>query len=420
MLNPASPGFIELCEDIFDELDSIEEISTTDFYNDYFTIHDEEYIPVKMKIIFFTLKNYLTGFLISKKQKEELSGYIDKHNPTDKASIELFKHYDYALQDVYAFETSLPLGALTSSQLFARTARCSEKMRTQIENLIVRHYGIFHLQSEDNQYYYFHHTGTGKDYKVLKKSFVQELDSKENEMWIITLIEWNGEYEFTGVCFPSSYKADEIRAENLKMQNKFYVFDEDTRNELDNIASEFSQSAQRFFGKQLVSYHNETECKNDVNNFMKWHQLEMQKKHADKKEKSKEPVEAPELNIDFDGDDDIALFITEKDNLEFIFGHKFLIHLLNTPPKKWSKHDRNEACGMIVADDTSSDYIKFLYRENPKGHWYKALYLSDVNESSLDFMLHFYKPYEFKFRKAPRFTSFDSSIHTKQDLKKAF
>ena len=420
MLNPSSSALLKLSEEIFDELDSIEEVSTTDLYDDYFLISDEEeYIPVKNKIIWFALKNYLSGFEITKKHEQDIQKYIDE----ESVSAELLSFYDYSVQDIHAFETPLSLGALTSSQLFAKTARCSARMRTQLENLVVRHYGIFYLQSEDSRYYYFYHTGVNKNYKVIKQSFNKGLASDESDMWMLNLIEWNGEYELTGTCIPCVYKADQIRIENLKLQNKFYCFDDVFRKELNDIASEFSRSAQQFFGKQLIPYQNEQELKKDMNDFMKWHQSEMKKKHENKKESAEmehpdqvgKENDPPEFTFDFDGDDDIALFIPANNNIEFILGHRFLINLLNTPSEKWSQHDRQEAAGMIVSESVSADYIKYLYKEYPKGNWNRMLYLPSVDESALDFLLHIYKPHDLKFRKAPRFTSFDSSVMTEQD-----
>lgn len=416
MLNPSSPAMLKLSEEIFDELDCIREFSSNDFYDDYFSISENEgYIPVKNKIMWFTLNNYLTGFETTKRHVKDIQEYMDKNPSKNKNDVKFFSHYDYTLQDIYAFETPLSLGALTPSQLFANIARCSDRMKKQIENLVVRHYGIFHLQSEDSHYYYLHHTGVKKDYRVLKQSFNHPLAEDENDMWLMNLIEWNGVYELTGACFPCVYQPDEIRIENLKMQNKFYRFDEDFRKTLNDIASEFSHSAQQFFGKQLIAYQSGEKLEQDINNFLQWHQQQMQKKHGAEQESSEEIKSPPKFNLELEKKGDFAVFIPENNNTEIIQGHQFLINIINTPSDKWSPRDRQEAAMMIVTNDISADYIKFLYKQYPHGHWERALYLPIADEGALDFILHFYKPDDFRFRKAPRFTTIDSSVLTEKD-----
>ncbi|MBI4946342.1 MAG: DUF3843 family protein [Bacteroidetes bacterium] len=416
MLNPSSAGLIKLSKDIFDELDAVVEFPTTDLHNDYFHITDEEeYIPVKNKILWFALKNYLTGFELTRKHEQDMQEYMGNKKIKDKKDIELLSIYNYSTQDIRIFETPLSLGALTSSQLFAKTVRCSENMRTQIANLVVRHYGIFHLQSEDNRYYHFYHTGVKKNYKVIKKSFNNVLPSREQDMWVFNLVAWKGEYELTGTCIPCVYKPDQIRIENLKMQNKFYCFDNDFFKNLNDLASEYSRSAQKFFGKQLISYSDEQELKKDMNNFMRWHQTEMKKKYGGKEEPEEKESTPPEFTIDFESDGDLALFIPENDNTEFILGNNFLENLITTPVEKWSQRDREEAAEMITAESVSAEYVKYLYKKHPDGHWDRALYLPKIDKHALDFLLHFYKPHDFKFRKSPRFTSVDTSVMTEQD-----
>jgi hypothetical protein len=417
LVYPDANPFTILADELFEVLDEHEEFSTTDFYETYLHMPDDaDYYDVKEKITWLAFKSYLTGYELEKKRVERVFSNDMQDADYDKEALAMIL---YAASDELIANYPSHLSALNMCDIFAKTARCSSYMRSQIENLKIRHSGVYHLQGEDDEHYLMHHTGVSVDYKSQKSSFNYPLDDDNSDIYYMTLIHWNGEFQLTGMCVPLSFKGHEIRTKNLELQGAYSKFHEPLRAKLIESLNEFREAWITFFGSELSVFRNGKEAHEKHCEFYKWYHKRVTKKYGNK-DVDREPL-TPPTHTNLLNEEDVAFFMPPSDNSEILLGHRWLVTLLQSDANQPLMHrinDVNEASKMLLDESVSSDYVRYIFRHYPTKIWDNILKCNGLDENKLEFWLRFYKPYDFAFRKPVRFTIIDSSAWTEEQLEK--
>jgi|GEM_PF-3342098 len=404
--------FLELTERVFDYLSDIEEVLTTDFYQNYL-IPDDDFIDFKLKLDWFTFKGYLTKIEFSKKLDNLLWKLIDEE--TDKT---LISPVMYGERDRLMFEVPSALTAFFPIDILAGAMHCDENKKAEIRNLKYRPHGIFHVQHETASDYLFLHTATNEEFKIVKKSFNKPFDSSKEEYWITSVAKWNNEYYISGLCLPSPYHGEEIYNRNIEMQHSFQKHFPEYRRHIEQTALEYRNEAAKFFGKDLIVFETGHQLQKKLTEFDQWyfdHVSDKSKLSTDTKPVTfilpKELLAASK----------IALFIPPADGLQFVTKHEQLLQLLQTKNTGNIKIEEiEEVLPMLLDDSVGADYWFYLRKNFAIPNL--SLFMKCPAETDEDFeaMLRIYRSEDFSRLKFPRFSTFTSERISHETARQIF
>jgi hypothetical protein len=404
--------FVQLTEKIVDCLNEIEEVPTTDFYQNYLA-PDEDYIDFKHKLDWFTYESYLTSIEFSRNIDDYLWKLMDQN--VEKS---LLSPLMYEERDRLMFEEPSSLTAFFPLDILAGAMRCSETKKEEIRQLKFRPHGIFHVQQETDTHYLFLHTSTSEEFTVTKKSFKEPFDSRKEEYWIATIASWSGEHHISGLCVPSPYEGEEIYHRNLQMQHNFQKHFAPYRQHLTETAVQYRNKAADFFGSNLIVFETGYQLQQKLNEFEQWYFNTV----ADKSKISDDakPVQM-ELPKDILEASKPALFIPTEDGLQFVMQHEQLLHLLQTKETdKVSLEQIQEMLPMLFDDSVGVEYWFYLRKHFPLPNL--SLFLKCPVEADEDFeaLLRIYRSSDFSPLKLPRFTTFTSERISPETAREIF
>lgn len=402
--------FIELAEQVFDYLDRIEEVPTTEEY-EQLLVPPEDYIAFKQLADWFTFESYLTGYEFSSRHIEYLLLLTEKQ--TDSSLVPPLM---YEERDRLMFNVPSSLTAFFPADLLAGALRCSDEKKEEVRNLKWRLHGVFQVKKETPTHYHFLHTSTGEQYDVLKSSLNQPIDSGKEKFWVTTLAAWNGDYYISGMCLP--FHGLDLEEYNFKNQHSCQVHSKAYRDQLHQTALNYRTHAAQFFGNDLVVFDTGRELQKQLDAFSRWY-------FDTATIKSRLPTDAKPQMIplppDVLAEKDITLYLPPADGLQFIFDHKKLLHVLQTPDTgKITRDEIEEVVPLLLDENVDADYWFYLKQHFPLPNL--SLFLKCPAESDEDFTacLRIYKPDEFSPRKLPGFTVVDSGQSKPGIIKQLF
>lgn len=399
LVNFHKPYFIELADQVFDYLDHIEEVPATEEY-EQFLVPPEDYIAFKQLADWFTFESYLTGLEFSSRHIDYLLLLRE-----EQADESLVSPLLYEERDRLMFNMPSTLTAFFPADLLAGALRCSDEKKEEVRNLKWRPHGVFQVEKATATHYQFVHTATGEQYDVLKSSLNHPLDWSKAKYWITTLAAWNGSYYISGLCFP--FQDADLEAYNLKNQHSFQVHSKTYRDQLHQTAVEYRTHAVEFFGNDLVVFDTGRGLQERLDAFSRWYFDTATVKS--KIPSGSKPILIP-LPPDVLAEKDMTLYLPPADGLQFIFDHKKLLHVLQTPDTdKITREEIEEVVPLLLDENVVADYWFYLKKHFPLPNL--SLFLKCPAESDEDFTacLRIYKPNEFSPRKLPGFTLLDSS-----------
>ena len=404
--------FLELTERVFEYLSGIEEVLTSDFYQHYLLPNDD-YIDLKNKLDWFTFNGYLTGIEFSKKLDDHLWRLMD--GETEESFISPLM---YAERDRLMFEVASSLTAFFPVDIFAGATNCSEEKKKEMVQLKTRPHGIFHVQQETPVHYHFLHTSTNEEFTVVKKSFNQPFDSKQEEYWIATLAGWNNEYYISGLCMPSPYSGEEIHHQNLKNQHSYQKHFPSYRKHIEQTALDYRNEAAKFFGTDLVVFATGYEAEKRFNEFGSWYFDTVTDKSRLAKNSKPVVFKLPKELLTVS---EIALFIPPADGIQFITKHNQLLHLLQRKdPDKISPDEIQEILPMFWDNNVGAEYWFYLRQNFTLPNLSLFLKCPLTAEEDFDAILRIYRPEDFSPLRLPRFSTFNSEHISQKTVKKIF
>jgi hypothetical protein len=390
--------FVALRDAVFDYLEAIDEVVTTDFYATYLMPADD-YIDFKLQLDWFTFTSYLTMTEYQRKMGEHLFDLIEQGK--DKADLPPFL---YAERDRLMSEVPSSFTAFFPADILAEAMRCNDTRKEDIRNLKWRAHGIFHVQQETPTHYLFMHTATGEQFNVLKSCFTAPINRDQQEYWITTIVGWNNDYYISGLCGPSRYKGEEeIYHANVKMQQKFQRHFAAYRNSILKPALNLRDGAVKFFGSDLVVFDTGYQLQEKLKEYHQWHF----KLHADKSVQPK-PIKV-DLPADVLNAKGVALFIPPQDGFQFILKYPQLINVLQATATDQLTAEAVETTLRMLGDRTVGRDFWFYIKKH-----YSVRNLSLLMKCPLDddedfeALLRIYMPEEFSPLKLLRFTAYSS------------
>ncbi len=406
------PFFTELAERVFIFLDEIEEIHTNDFYEKYL-IPAEDYIDFKMQLDWFCFYSYLTGLEFSARLDDIEWQLISED--TDRG---LITPTMYAERDRLLFEVPSLLTAFFPVDILAGAMRCNDEKKQEIINLKFRPHGIFHVQNETGTHYRMLHTATNEEFDVLISGFNNPIDTKKDEYWITTLVQWNSDHYISGLCLPSPYKGEEIYHRNVEMQHSFQKHFVPYRKHIEETALNYRNKALEFFGTDLIVFDTGRQLQKKLNEFDQWYFDTVA--DTSKLVKNTQPVFF-QLPKELAVAKDISLFIPPMAGLQFLLQHKKLLQLLQTKyPDKVSLEEIEQVLPMLFDDSVGADYWFYLKKNFPIPNL--SLFLKCPADTDEDFeaLLRIYRAADFSPLVLPRFNTFTSERISPETVAKIF
>lgn len=264
-VSPDLPLILEMASDLFDLFEErLEDMYSTDFYEEFFRIPDEgvNFFEMKEKLKWMGLSSYLIGLDGKRKHSEQLAEVMEKY-PGLLASGEAGK-FIYALEDDLAFGTRSSFGGLIAPEWFARLAVCSDQKRQEIEALQYRHTGDYFLDDvEGKEYFLFRHLHTQQTYRVrqdsLQKGVMKKSDMYpgEHALYTLTLAQWNGDWWVSGIMIKNEVTEAEREARRRKPFAKAWMYSEEQLASARENIKRMGEAFQEYFGGSLAFFENE-------------------------------------------------------------------------------------------------------------------------------------------------------------------
>ena len=407
-----SPFLVQVKDAVFDYLEGIEEVLTTDFYEDYL-VPEADYIEFKRQLDWFTFNSYLTSTEFERRIAEQMQELIDAK--TDQSHLQpLF----YTERDRLMCEVPSSFTAFFPADILAAAMRCTDKKKEEIRNLKWRPHGIFHVQGETPIHYRFLHTSTGEEFDVLKNSFNLPLNKALQEYWITTLVGWNNDFYISGFCRQSPYQGEKIYEVNLKRQQSFQKHFKAYRKEVFENALKFREEAERFFGNDFVVFETGYQLQEKLYEFNKWYFNLLANKSNSAAESKPVKFDLPRELLNAKG---VALFIPPQDGFQFITKHQQLLHVLETPEAdKLTKQEVGEIMNLLSDDSVGIDYWFYIKKHFPVHNLSLFMKCPLENDEDFEALLRIYVPEDFSPLKLPRFSTFSSERVSAEKAREIF
>ncbi|MBK9016338.1 MAG: DUF3843 family protein [Saprospiraceae bacterium] len=270
---PDHPYVWDLAEEIYELLEpQIENVYATDFYDDYFTVPPGfDLFELKAKLEWFATKSYLMGWEKGKDFKEELQELVDSKGFDPRS--ELAPLLVYALRDDFMYSKRCSFAAMNAPEWFSRVARCADAKRLEISNLQFRHQGEYLYEGEDKLHFLFKHLTTDRDYKVLKDSIKNsgEMGKAGKTVFMMTLVQWDGEWMMTGMMTGWDLKPDDIEKAKHKPVYTPWIFTDAKLQHMRETTDLMFKSFVEFFGSPLALFNNQKEMEQGTKDYFNFY-----------------------------------------------------------------------------------------------------------------------------------------------------
>ncbi len=302
---PDDPYVWDLAEEIYELLEpQIESVNATDFYDDYFKVPAGfDLFELKPKLEWLATKSYLMGWEKGKDFKEELQELVDTKG--FDARSELAPLLVYALRDDFMYSKRCSFAAMNAPEWFSMVARCTDAKRQEISNLQFRHRGEYLYEGEDKLHYDFTHLTTDRRYKVLKDSIKKSgnMGKVGKTVYMMTLVQWNGEWMMTGMMSGWDLKPGEIEKAKHKPVYTPWIFTDAKLQHMRETTDLMFKSFVEFFGSPLALFNNQKEMEQGTKDYFSFYNRQLGSTDAEFEQRQRKYQEKSGLGKSMDFSD---------------------------------------------------------------------------------------------------------------------
>jgi hypothetical protein len=179
----------------------------------------------------------------------------------------------YTIQEDYIYSKRCSFAAMNAPTWFSKIARCTDKKQLEINNLQYRHQGTYLFQGEDEKYALFTHVVTDREYKVFKDSFKQgaPLGKVNKTAFIMTLIQWEGEWMLTGTMAGWTMSARDLEQQKAQPLLTPWVLPPEKLERMRETTNLMYQAFLEYFGSPLALFNNRKEFEKASGEFFQYY-----------------------------------------------------------------------------------------------------------------------------------------------------
>ncbi len=385
LLNPNDPFYGQLAEKIVEILVPEYEFAPENkLLKECYEIKDEnDYYEVRKLMDTILTKTYLffpdTGFILLKTESE----IIQKEQNHTQMILE-------DNRDLFVHHVHTKLLAMTGKEWAQLILGENHPVSKELEHLSPKIQGSFLYKGKDDSTIFLEHIATGRKIDLKLESYDNHKNLDENKIVFLGIIQWKGEWWFSGITIVSDLNEEVIENEkqNLYAKNAFnFLNDQDLAKEL------VGKHHQAFldFNKGLpIAFLKKNDVEAYINGFFDYFNETIDK---DEKEKSKAlkkfKPKMEKSEEEYTGETGV-IFHNEKSGFEVYANIDSAFHVKGNEFLNKEKSDQ-DFMQLFIADFYSPEIVHYAIEQGKKKIEFFKNKKNQYAQDDLDFLIRFFK-----------------------------
>lgn len=289
-------------------------------------------------------------------------------------------------RDHFIHETKTALLALSAKE-WAVMILGDNPLAQDIQAMSPRVQGSFLLLGQDEKFLNVEHIATGKAFNLLKSSFPKHKDLKEKSIIFMGMVEWQGEWWFSGVSIASDYNEEVIAKEKENpMSKESLSFLEDQS--LVNQALKEHHEAFLQYNKGLpIAFLRREEVDPFVDGYFKFYN-EGKDLSPEDKEKLVKKCKPKAIKSEERPETIMVLFHNEKSGFEVYSNVESAFHIKQNPYLDKEKSDQ-DFYQIFLANFYTREFVEYCISTSRK---HLAFFKNGYSDEEIDFLTRYFKP----------------------------
>lgn len=250
-----------------------------------------------------------------------------------------------------------------------------------------RVHGTFLYLGQDEKYLQIEHIATGRTFNLLKVSFPKYQDLKEKSLIFMGIVEWLGEWWFSGVSIASGYNEEVIAKEkNNQFAKESLSFMEDQSLILDTIKKH--HDAFLIYNKNVpVAFLRKEEIDPYIDGYFKFFN-ETLELNDEEKEKEVKKYKPKTEKIDERPNNIMVLFHNPKSGFEVYSNVESAFHIKQNKFLNKEKSDQ-DFYQIFLANFYTKEFLDYCIEVSKKK---LEFFKNGYSDTDVDFLTRFFKP----------------------------
>lgn len=380
LLNPQDAFVQNLTDSIIGILETEYEYAPeNDLLKKTYQITDaEDYYATRKLLDQILIKTYLffpdTGFTILKQEDEIIQ---------DGRNVESALNDN---RDRFVHEAKTSLLALSPKEWAMLILGKKNPVSQALEKMSPRVVGSFLLLSQDEKYLELQHIATERHFKLLKSSFPKHKDLKEKDIIFMGMVQWQGEWWFSGISIASKYNEEVIEKEKQNQYAKESLSFMEDQTLIKKTLKNHHEAFLIYNKNTPVAFLKKEEVDDFINGYFKFFEetvglSEEEKEKAVKKYKPKahKSEEKPEVIM--------VLFHNQNSGFEIYSNIESAFHIRSNKFLNKEKSDQ-DFYQIFLANFYSKELVEYSIEVSRKK---LAFFKNDYSDKEIDFLTRFFK-----------------------------
>lgn len=380
LLNPKDAFIHNIAEKLVGILETEYEYAPeNDLLKKHYHIEDtKDYYETRRLLDSILTKSYLffpdTGFAILRQEEEIIQGGRNIESALNDN------------RDHFIHEAKTALLALSAKEWAILILGKNKAISKALEKMSPRVHGSFLLLGQDEKYLNLEHIATEKKFNLLKTSFPKHKELKEKSIIFMGIVEWLGEWWFSGISITSAFNEDVVKKEKENQYSKESLsFMEDQSLILDTL-QKHHQAFLTYNKGVPIAFLRKEEVNDFMNGYFNFFE-ETQKLNEEEKEKEVKKYK-PKTNKSEDKPETImVLFHNANSGFEIYPNIESAFHIKQNKFLNKEKSDQ-DFYQMFLANFYSKEILDYCIETSSKK---LSFFKNDYSNEEMDFLTRFFK-----------------------------
>jgi hypothetical protein len=409
IISPDAYIILNFGDQVYDLFDEVYEYAPeNERLKEFFNISEDDidYYFLRSKIEWLVMDSYLFHFNRVAYKNEIIEMYESKEDEPNVLEI-----YCREINDSYTIKHVTSLLGLRGSEWFAEVLGSKHPLYNDFKTISKRKTGFFLYKGHDDDFLHLQYIATDKIIPVTRKSIDPLSDLKADDtIFLISLVQWQKEWWFSGTYTTFPYNADLIMDEkNSSVKRK--LFNENDELQVKTLQEQYDGFLSFNNNKPIAFFSNGSKMVKYLDKFIEYwnNSLKLtikERQEALRRSRQKGFLRAekdPSMKTDQFPDSPGLVFFNKKSGMEMLFGYN---EIVSSPDNSDfdADIDPSEIINLFTSNQCSGDLAHYLIETY---NWPPISFPGEVNtqilKENLDFMLRFWK--KEKYSSEPNITA---------------
>lgn len=380
LLNPQDAFVKTLAENIFEILDTEYEFAPeNDLLKSCYQIENtEDYYTVRRLLDNILTKTYLffpdTGFILLRQEDEIIKG---------GRNIETALNDN---RDYFVHEAKTSLLALSAKEWAKLILGDKNSISKALETMSPRVHGSFLLLGQTDTHLELEHIATERKFNLLKTSFPKHNDLKENSIIFMGIVEWLGNWWFSGISITSDFNEEVVVKEKQNQFSKESLsFMEDQSMITETIDNH--HKAFLIYNKEVpIAFLRKEEVDDFMNGYFKFFE-ETKELNDEEKEKAVKKYKPKASKSEEKPEDIMVLFHNHNSGFELYSNIESAFHIKQNKFLNKEKSDQ-DFFQIFLANYYSKEILNYCIETSRKK---LVFFKNNYSDNEIDFLTRFFK-----------------------------